>query len=102
MARHAPARRDYSPACDVAPGAQTGHTIIAGLTLWNPAIATGSVALLDLSGAQNGHILMQGATLRTRTAPETRSQAGADAESRHCIAYKHGTTNHCLTTFLSA
>lgn len=81
MATHAPTRRDYSPPCDAAPGTQTGHTIVAGLTLWNPAIATGSVTLLYLSGAQNVHILFQGATLRTRIASETRSQTGAHAES---------------------
>lgn len=81
MATHAPTQRDYSPPCDAAPGTRTGHTVVAGLTLWNPAIITGSVTLLYLSGAKNVHILMQGATLKTRTASETRSQTGAHAES---------------------
>lgn len=80
MATHAPTRRDYSPPCDVARGTRTGHTAGAGLTLWNPVIATGTVTLY-LSGAQNVHILMQGATLRTRTASEAGSQTGAHAES---------------------
>lgn len=73
MATHAPTQHDYSPPCDAAPGTPTGHAIAAGLTLWNPLIVTGSVTLPDLSGAQNVHVLMQGATLKTRTASDTRA-----------------------------
>lgn len=81
MATHAPTRHDYSPPCDAAPGTQTGHAIVAGLTLWKPAVTTGNVALPYLSGAQNVHVVVQGAALSTRTASDTRRQTGAHAES---------------------